>query len=207
MKKLILWSLPFFVVMPMIGTASPCTEYNENYTLQANGANGTLNKVQVMSGNNYSITSTINVSKFFISKTIVQIATGTCDANGNIIAQSFLINNDNNNADPISLSSNQLDTLSLVFFLSSTLSSNTPTFPLIPLLYNGNTISVQCVIMDPNASITSNSGETISAINIACATADNSITFNYSFSQDLMHMMLAANAVENGATTMSAVIN
>ena len=207
MKKLTLLCASLFVFLPVISVASPCTAYNENYTLNANGATGTLAKVQVINGNNYSITSTINVSKFFMSKTIVQTATGTCDDNGNIVAQNFSNSNNDNNAGPAALSNNELDTLSLVLFLSSTLSSNTPTFPVVPLLYNGNQISVQCAVTNANATVTSNSGQTISATNITCATADNAIALNYSFSQDPLHMMLAANAIENGTTTMSAVIN
>ena len=93
MRKLVLLCASLLAFSPVISMASPCTSYNESYTLNANGATGTLAKVQVISGNNYSITSTINVSKFFVSKTIVQTATGTCDANGNIVAQNFSNNN------------------------------------------------------------------------------------------------------------------
>lgn len=205
MRKIALLYAALFAFSPVISMASPCTAYNENYSLTANGATGTLAKVQVINGNHYSITSTINVSKFFMSKTIVQTAIGTCDANGNIVAQSF--SNNNNNAGPTTLGNNEFDTLSLVLFLSSTLNSNTPTFPVIPLLYNGNQISVQCAVTNANATVTSNGGQTIPATNITCATADNAIALNYSFSQDSSHMMLTANAIENGTTTMSAVIN
>ncbi|MES2203714.1 MAG: hypothetical protein V4496_00685 [Pseudomonadota bacterium] len=207
MNKLILACIPLCAFLPALAVASPCTAYNENYTLNANGATGTLAKVQVINGNNYSITSTINVSKFFMSKTIVQTATGTCDANGNIIAQNFSNSNNDNNAGAITLGNNELDTLSLVLFLSSTLSSNTPTFPVVPLLYNGNTISVQCAITSVKATVTLNGGQIIPATAITCATADNAIALNYSFSQDAAHMMLAANAIENGTTTMTAIIN
>ncbi len=207
MKKLSLFCLSLFAFLPVISLASPCAPYNENYTLNANGATGTLAKVQVIQGNNYSITSTINVSKFFVSKTIVQTATGTCDANGNIIAQNFSNNKGDNNTSSASLGNNELDTLSLVLFLSSTLNSNTPTFPVVPLLYKGNTISVQCAITNTNATVTLNNSKTIPATNITCATTDQSIVLDYLFSQDVVHMMLAAKIIENGTTTLSAVIN
>ena len=104
------------------------------------------------------------------------------------------------------MGNNELDTLSLVLFLSSTLNSNTPTFPVVPLFYNGNHISVQCSITNLKATVTLDGGKTIPATAITCATADNAIALNYSFSQDALHMMLAANAIENGTTTMSALI-
>lgn len=207
MKKWICGCLFSTVVLPVVSMASACLPYNENYSLTANGASGTLAKVQTISGNNYSITSTINVSKFFVSKTIVQTATGTCDANGNIVAQNFSNSNGDNSAGSTSLGNNQLDTLSLVLFLSNALGSNLSKFPVISLLYNGKALSVQCAIVNSNASVTSNSGQTLPATAITCATADNATQLNYSFSQDAAHNMLTASVVENGTTTLSAVIN
>ncbi len=197
MKKYILLCLPVLLTLPGMGIAATCVPYNNViYALQANGANGTLTKTQTCSGDNnsgnYSITSQINVSKGFFSKEINQTATGTYASPNTIVAQNFT--NSNNSA---SLPTGNLDTLSLALYLSSSLSANITTFPALPVFYNSNTITVQCAII-PSASSTAQ---------ISCPTADNSQVLNYSFSPDSSYLMLSANAVENGVTTMSAAIN
>ena len=207
MKKLLLWTLPFFVVMPAIGIAATCAPYkNVIYSFQANGANGTLTKSQTCTedsnSGSYSITSQINVSKGFFSKEINQTATGTYASPNTIVAQNFT--NSNNSA---SLPTGDLDTLSLVFYLSSSLSANITTFPATLVFYNGNTITVQCAVTNANITVTTGTGAVIPATQISCPTADNSIILTYSFSQDLLAIMLAATSTENGTETLSAIIN
>ncbi len=206
MKKLALLCSLSGALLPTIVMSVTCVPYSENYALEANGAKGTLAKVQTIKGNNYSITSTINASKFFVTKTIVQTATGTCDAQGEVIAKNFMVTKDDNSENE-TLAENQFDTLSLVLFLSNSLSANLTSFPQTQLLYNGKSIAVQCAISSANATFTSGGGQSISATQITCATADNATVLSYAFSQDPAHKMLSANAVEEGKTTLSAIIN
>jgi hypothetical protein len=206
MKKLALLFSISVVLLPTIVMSATCVPYSENYALEANGAKGTLAKVQTITGNHYSITSTINASKFFVTKTIVQTATGTCDAQGEVIAKNFMVTKDDN-SDNEKLATNQFDTLSLVLFLSNSLSSNLTSFPSTQLLYNGKPMTVQCEISNANSTLTLGDGKNISAIQVACATADNATVLSYAFSQDPAHKMLSANAVEEGRTTLSAIID
>ena len=200
MKKLILLCAPIFSLLPVIGMTATCVPYsNVIYSLQANGANGTLTKSQTCTGDSnngsYAINSQINVKKGFFSKQINQAATGTYASPNTITAQSFI--NSNNNAP---LPPSNLDTLSLVLYLSSSLSANMTTFLALPIFYNGNTITVQCAM-------STGSSTAVPATQITCPTADNATVLSYSFSQDASPQMLTAPAVENGTTTMSAAIN
>lgn len=210
MKKLIAWSVPFFIVMPAVGMAAVCTSYGHevaSYALETPKANGTLTKTQICTGNGdkgtYVITSEIDVSKFGVSRTIKQIAAGTYAAPNTIVAQTFQTSADKDAA----LISGDLDTLSLVLYLSSSLSAGITTFPVVPLFYNDQTVLVQCSVTDANTTVPSSAGKSLPATTLVCATKDNAVVLTYSFSQDPLHIMLAANAVEKGETTMSAVIN
>lgn len=210
MKKLIACSLAFFIVMPAAGMAAVCTSYGHDsasYALETPKANGTLTKMQICTGDGdsgtYVITSEIDVSKFGVSRTIKQIAAGTYAAPNTIVAQTFKTSADKDD----SFISGDLDTLSLVLYLSSSLSANLTTFPVTPLFYNDQTILVQCSVTDANATVPSSAGKSLPATTLVCATKDNAVVLTYSFGQDSLHTMLAAHAVEKGETTMSAVIN
>jgi len=208
MNKVTLLSLPFFIVMPALSVAAPCVPYdNVVYSLQADGATGTLTKSQACTGDAnsgaYAITSQIDVKKAIFSRQVTQNATGTYTSPNTIGAQSFTTTSDKD----ASLPSGTLDTLSLVLYLSDTLDAKTPSFMPIPLFYNGKTISVQCAIKDLNTTITSNSGQNITVTNITCAAVDNSTVLNYSFGRDRLHMLLAATVIEGDETKMTMRIN
>lgn len=206
MKKRALLCVPLFVFLPAIGMAASCLPYNVNYALQANGASGTLVKSQIISGNQYSITSTINVSKFFVTKTIVQTATGTCDAQGNIVAQQLIVNKDNA-VQTVPLNEGVFDSLSLVASLSNGLRSGLTSFSPFKLWYSGNVVSILCQVIDLHASVSPGNGQSIPATNVICASPDKTLVLGYSFSQDSQGMMLSATSTENGTQNLTAIIN
>lgn len=202
MKKFILSASMSVLLIPSISLSMPCVPYNNViYTIQANGANGTLKKSQSCD-KDYLIDSVINASKGWFSKTISQQALGTYAPANIIIPSNYTASNNQTK-----LTANQLDPLSLVLYLSASLSASMTNFPSINLLYNGNSISVQCSMNKTNISIVTGAGENISATQVTCSTANNSVVLDYSFSQDTAAMMLAASAMENGSQTFSAVIN
>jgi hypothetical protein len=203
MQKLVFLSLVFLFVIPTLSIADPCVPYsNIAYAIQANGASGTLTKNQGCDNGVYSISSQINVSRGFFSKQITQAANGAFASPNLITAQNFT--SSNNDAAFIT---GDMDPLSLVLYLSSSLSASITTFPAMPLFYNGNTISVQCAVSNANASVTTGAGIVVTATEVTCATADNATLFNYSFSQTAPFTMLAATSIENGTQILSAVIN
>ena len=198
------------MILPGMSMATTtCVPYADViYLLQAKGgASGTLTKSQtcIVNSGSYSINSQINVKKGFFPKQITQTASGTYASPNAITAKTFTMS-ENSQA---SLPAGDLDVLSLVLYLSSSLGANITKFPVIPLFYNDQTISVQCSVAEANATVTTSSGNSIPVTNVVCTTSgqSNAIRLTYSFSQDTTHQMLAASAVENGTTTMSAIIN
>ena len=208
MKKLALFGWSLLMLTPMMGIAATCAPYNDVvYALQANGASGTLTKTQTCNGDNnngqYSITSDIKVSKAFFSKEIKQASTGTYASPNTITAQTFINSNTSNSALP----ANDLDTLSLVLYLSSSLSSNSSFSSSIPLYYDNNTVMVKCSVTSANATVTTGAGAVVPATQVTCATDDNSVVLEYSFSQDAAAILLAATSTENGTQVLATTIN
>lgn len=194
MRKTFLLCVSFLALWPLNSMASVFISYTLNYGLNANGANGTLTKTQIINGNNYNITSSMTVSKLWITKTIVQQVSGTFDTHGNISPQNYSVNN-NGTITNFSLQQNQLDPLSLVLWLSYGLSQGMTTFPAQSVLYNQNNIIVSCALV--------NQAELVS--HISCPSSDNSVTLNYSFDQN--QRMVAVAIYENGSQTLSATLN
>lgn len=194
MKKTFLACISLFALWPLNSMASVFDPYTLNYTLNVNGASGTLTKTQLINGNNYNITSSMTVSKLWITKTIVQQVSGTFDAYGNISPQNYSVNN-NGTMTNFSLQQNQLDPLSLVLWLSDELAQGMTTFPAQSVLYNQNNIIVSCALV--------NQAELVS--NISCPSSDNSVTLNYLFDQNQTLVAVAIN--ENGSPTLSASLN
>jgi hypothetical protein len=194
------------LLLPLQGITCTCVSYSTAYALQAQGATGTLTRVQQCNNDHYTITSQINVSKFFISKQITQTATGLCNTE-NFSPLTFAIDN-NGSTQSTALSPSVIDTLSLPLFLSNAVASGVTTFASMSLLYNGNTIAVQCATPHLEDHVISNSGANIAATAVTCTSADNTLVLKYFFKQNVHNpVMIAANVVENNATIFSAVIN
>lgn len=183
-------------VAPAVAMAGAFQSYSQNYTLNAKGASGTLKKTQTITGNTYNITSSMTLEKFFISKNIVQQALGSFDKNGNLIPQSYSVNN-NGALTYFSLQSNQFDPLDLVLWITNGLSNGVTIFSSQNVLYGQANPSVVCAVTSSASPAT----------HVSCPSSDGSLTLNYSFSQDGTYTMLAVNIIENGTQTLSATIN
>ncbi len=190
------------LIIPTFRSLVACTSYsNQIYDFESNGARGTLKKSQTCSDGRYTINSTINVSKGWFSKTIIQQASGRYADKNRIFPENYTIFNKS-----VPLKSKQMDQLSLALYLSDSLNAGISKFPLIKLLYNGNSMLAQCVITDRIMTIQTGSGKNVSATRVLCSKEDNSMILNYTFSKDSAATMLSLSTEENGKQVLSALI-
>lgn len=205
MKKIALFYVSLLTLLPVISFAASCRcpSYHYNYTGSINGHDATINKTQTFqsANNTCAINSVITVNAFFTTKVVNQSEMGTCYSS--TLASQTFSTDQSGSTQAISLNSGEFGPLFFAFFLSNAVIANNTVCPdAASVFIKDKLVPMQCTQINPNATVTTNTHQNISATSVVYTALDKSRSLTYAFSNDGQGVMLSA-----ASPTSSVVIN